>query len=182
MSKLHRFIEENAGYHVVSTTHWRAPVFRDAENAVVVVDALQHIRGRCYLLAYAVMPDHVHAVIFPKANRAISSLMQSLKGYSSRRINLLSGRRGPLWQQSFFDRMIRNERELFETINYIDMNPVVAGLVVQPEDYEFSSALRPELTDLDAFYTDDPIDRETAEAGKPRLPVVAAGVARARRR
>ena len=75
--------------------------------------------------------------------------------------------------------MIRNERELFETINYVDMNPVVAGLVERPEEYEFSSALRPELTDLDAFFADEP---PAAEAGKPRLQVVAAGVARARRR
>jgi hypothetical protein len=95
--------------------------------------------------------------------------MQSMKGYTSRRINLMSHRQGPLWQQSFFDRLIRNEKELFETINYVDMNPVVAGLVERPEEYGFSSALRPELTDLDAFFADEP---PAAEAGKPRLQVV----------
>jgi hypothetical protein len=115
------------------------------------------------------MPDHVHAIVVPRANQQISRLMQSLKGYTSRRINLMSRQQGSLWQQSFYDRIVRDERELFETINYVEMNPVVAGFVGWPEEYPFSSAERPDLTDLDAFFADEP---SAAEAGKPRLQVI----------
>ena len=80
--------------------------------------------------------------------------MQSLKGYTSRIINAKAGRRGPLWQRSFYDRMIRDEPQLLQAIEYVHMNPVVVGLVEDVEAYEFSSAGRPDSVDLEAFYRD----------------------------
>jgi REP element-mobilizing transposase RayT len=100
------------------------------------------------------MPDHFHAVLVPKYPWNISQIMQSVKGYAARRINARRNARGPVWQRSFYDRMIRDEPQLLEAIEYVHMNPVVAGLVVDAEAYEFSSAGRPESVDLEAFYQD----------------------------
>jgi len=155
MSKLQRFNDENTCYHVTTSTQGRRTVLSDAENAHVVVQALQFIRGqRAYLLAYTVMPDHVHAVLVPRNGYTVSQVMQTVKGYVARTINARNGQRGKLWQQSFYDRMIRDEQQLFEAIEYVHMNPVVAGLVVDAEAYEFSSAGRPESVDLETFYRD----------------------------
>lgn len=152
MSKLHRFHDENTCYHVITSTQGRRAIFSDAENAHVVIQALQFIRGqRAYLLAYTVMPDHVHMVLVPRNGHTVSQVMQTVKRYAARTINARHGQRGKLWQQSFYDRMIRSERQLFETIRYVHDNPVVAGLVTDAEAYLFSSAGRPEVVDLEAY-------------------------------
>ncbi len=77
--------------------------------------------------------------------------MKSIKNYVATTINRRMGSKGALWQQSFYDRVIRNEAQLRSTIEYIHQNPATAGLVAEAKSYEFSSA-RPELeTDLEAF-------------------------------
>ena len=157
VAHLKRFYSEGECYHVSSVLRGRAQLLSFPVNAQSLVDALQFQRvERAYLLAYAIMPDHFHAVIAPKNPWAISQVVQSVKGYAARVINVRNGARGPLWQRSFYDRMIRDERQLFQTIEYVHMNPVVAGLVHAPEAYAFSSAGRPESVDLEAFFGTKP--------------------------
>jgi putative transposase len=152
MSKLHRFPIENACYHVVTRTQGRIPFLRDPSNAAVVVDALQFVRGKsAYLLGYAVLPDHLHALLVPIGDVTISSLMHGIKGYSSRALNARQGRRGPLWQRSFYDRAIRSESQLTSALEYIHNNPVIAGFAEAPEQYSFSSAHPKGKTDLELF-------------------------------
>lgn len=155
MAGQRRFQLEGQCYHVSSVVAGRAPILASPVNAQSVVDALQfQRRDRAYLLAYAIMPDHFHAVLVPKHSWNISQVMQSVKGYAARVINARGDVRGQLWQRSFYDRMIRDEAQLFEAIEYVHMNPVVAGLVMKAEEYDFSSAGQPESVDLGAFYRD----------------------------
>jgi hypothetical protein len=65
-------------------------------------------------------------------------------------MNLGSGR-SKVWQQSFYDRAIRDERQLFETIRYIHENPVAACLVASAEEYPYSSAFPGSRSDLGEF-------------------------------
>ena len=149
MARLRLLLEGHA-YHVASVTRDRVPIFRDAPKAQVLIDALQWLRReRSYLLAYVVMPDHFHAVLVPRDSQTISSVMQSVKGYSARCLN--GEGRGSLWQQSFYDRVMRNKRHLVQTVRYIHDNPVVAGLATHPEDYQMSSAFPGAITDLETF-------------------------------
>ena len=144
-----RFPVENQCYHVISATRNRRTTFSVLSNAEVLLEALQFTRNsRALLLAYAIMADHFHAVFVPITPYTLSQVMQTVKGFSSRRINAVTGNRGPIWQRSFFDRGIRDETQLYETISYIHGNPVQAGLVAAPEDYRFSSAGKLEGTDL----------------------------------
>lgn len=152
MAKLHRFLLGNQCYHVASTTRDRVPVFSDPGCASLVVDAVQFVRReRAYVLAYVVMPEHFHALFVPRDGTSISQVMQSIKGYTARLVNEKLARRGPLWQRSFYDRMIRDERQLLETVDYVHMNPVLAGLVEDPRAYPYSSAGQDDLADLHAF-------------------------------
>ena len=65
--------------------------------------------------------------------------MQFLKGGSAFSANKVLDRRGyPFWQDESYDRCIRNEKELKNTINYILQNPVKAGLVQGWEDWPFT--------------------------------------------
>lgn len=150
MAKLHRFLLDNQCYHVVSTTKDRAPVFLDPDCASLVVEAVQFVRRqeRAYVFAYVVMPEHFHAMLVPRGGTSISRIMQSIKGYTARRVNEKLARRRPLWQRSFYDRMLRDERQMLETVNYVHMNPVVAGLAEDPQAYPYSSARGEDLVDL----------------------------------
>ncbi|OGO51991.1 MAG: hypothetical protein A2148_04090 [Chloroflexi bacterium RBG_16_68_14] len=95
MARLHRFLLDNQCYHVITTTRDRAPLFRDAASARVVMDALQFVRReRVYVLAYVVMLEHMHALVVPKAGLTISQVMQTIKGYTARAINARNGKRG----------------------------------------------------------------------------------------
>ena len=152
MTRLHRFLLENQCYHVVTTTRDRRPVFSERNCASVVVEAVQFVRReRAYVLAYVVMPDHLHAMVVPRDGASVSQVMQSIKGYTARRINAELGQRGSLWQRSFYDRMIRDEEQLLDTVNYVHMNPVVGGLAQDPQGYPYSSAGRDDHVDLALF-------------------------------
>jgi hypothetical protein len=79
--------------------------------------------------------------------------MHSLKSYTANRLNRLLGTNGPVWQQSFFDRVIRDEVQLETAVRYIHENPIAAQLVSVPSEYAYSSAHPSASTDLEAFYS-----------------------------
>jgi len=151
MATLRRIILPGYCYHVITVTEGRAPVFTDERNACVVLDALQFLRRRrAYLLGYVLMPDHLHALILPREPWGISQVVKTVKGYSARLINLASGRRGKLWQEEFYERVIRGEAHLLDAVAYLHANPVVAGMVDDPADYAYSSAFPGAQTDVEA--------------------------------
>src|SRR5208337_4191642 len=99
-------------------------------------------RARNRLIAFVVMPNHVHLLIEPKA--PAPKITQYVKGVSARRANELLHRTGqPFWQDESFDRWVRSQREMEKIIRYIEMNPVSANLASEPELFRFSSAFTP---------------------------------------
>ena len=90
------------------------------------------------LHAFAVMSNHVHVLITPLI--PLPKLMQSLKGFSARRANLLLGLTGAFWQKESYDHLVRNDTEFIRIKRYIENNPVRAGLASTPEAFLWSSA------------------------------------------
>jgi REP element-mobilizing transposase RayT len=151
-----REIVEHAGYHTISATRGRQPFFADPLNAEKVVDAIRFASEseRAFVLAYCVMTDHMHLLLVPRGSQTISSVMLDIKRYSAKAINERLGRRGPIWQQSFYDRMIRGDAHLSSTIAYIEGNAVAARLVKEPEEYRFSSASPEGFNDNERFWSE----------------------------
>jgi len=115
-------------------------LLRDQRAAVVVEENWLHFDGQHYrLLAWVVMPNHVHVLVeiwqTPQAQ-----LVKDWKGFSARRINRVLNRRGKLWQDDYWDRYVRDEAHYRKVIHYIESNPVKAGLVKSLEQWPFSSA------------------------------------------
>lgn len=92
------------------------------------------------ITAWVFLPNHWHAIVFPRYPLTISAAMSSVKASSTKRINQMRGDAGVLWQGRFFDRALRTVKEYRETVDYIHWNPVKAGLVERPEDWPWSSA------------------------------------------
>jgi len=116
-------------------------ILRDPGAARIVEDALLHFDGTRYrLLAWVVMPNHVHVVIEVLAGHSLSRTVQSWKTFSARACNQLLDRRGRLWEPDYFDRRIRTEEHLHNVILYVHQNPARAGLVAEPRQWPSSSA------------------------------------------
>lgn len=130
----------------------------DERQARVVQDAFLHFAGTRYvLLAFVVMPSHHHWLFVPddawsvtavKAAKAKNQrpktpreiISHSIQSYTGTVCNRIRGVTGNYWQHETFDHWARDEAEMFRIIQYIENNPVAAGLVDRPEDWKYSSA------------------------------------------
>jgi REP element-mobilizing transposase RayT len=119
---------------------------RDPRIAEVVKGSLHNLDGRKYhLIAFCIMPNHVHLVLTPlpiqgagQSYHFLPGILQSLKGYTARRANQILGRTGPFWQDESYDHVVRDEEELRRVVRYVIYNPVKAGLVEFFEDWRWS--------------------------------------------
>ncbi len=101
------------------------------EIADIIKNTLHYPDGKEYfLICYCIMPNHVHLVFsLLKLNKGISKIMQSIKRVSSLKCNKLLNQKGKFWQEESFDRLVRDDTELYNIINYVTNNSVKAGLV-----------------------------------------------------
>ena len=108
----------------------------------LVLDACRHFDGQRYVLwAAVVMPDHVHLLLQPREQApgkwwSLSSILHSIKSYTAKQINALLERKGAVWQDESFDRIVRDEDEFLEKWNYIRNNPVKSGLAHAAEEWD----------------------------------------------
>jgi REP element-mobilizing transposase RayT len=103
--------------------------FLDMRIAGAMAAALRFREGMHYrLLAWCVMPNHVHVVarLFP--GRELARVVKAWKNFSAKAANQALGRMGRFWQREYYDRMIRNEDEFDRAIRYVLENPTKAGL------------------------------------------------------
>jgi putative transposase len=120
--------------------------------ARMLVEAIQYRDPIQYVLhSFVVMPNHVHMLITPRIN--VSETMQSLKRFTARQANRILGLTGnTFWQDESYDRLVRNGEEFDRIAQYIEMNPVRAGLVARPEEFLWRSpgpiANRPQVGNL----------------------------------
>jgi putative transposase len=117
---------------------------KDARIAECVVEKMH--RGACELgrydlHSYVVMANHVHALLTPWIE--VDRVTKALKGATARFANGILNRKGEhFWQDESFDHWVRSDAQFLRIKNYIERNPVKAGLVARPEDWRWSSAFR----------------------------------------
>ncbi len=126
-----------------------------AEIAGIVSEAMHFRDKKEYeLIAYCIMPNHVHLVICCNEDynagalcsdnqsellsRQLYHILQSLKRFTAQECNKKLGRTGTFWQKESYDHLVRNPKELQNIISYTLQNPVKAGLVENWEDWRFS--------------------------------------------
>lgn len=112
----------------------------DGARDIVMEHILRENEQRIALHCVVVMPDHVHMLFTILETQGtyfpLASIMHGIRGPSSHRINKLLRRTGPVWQQEFFDRLLRYG-EADKTVEYICSNPVNAGLVADEAQYRW---------------------------------------------
>ncbi len=109
--------------------------------AELVENTLLYGDGERYrLIAWCVMPNHVHVLIETFNHWPIPTVVQGWKSFTAKAINRHLGNSGKLWQEDYYDRYIRDDAHLAAIIAYIHNNPVKAGLTTTAEDWPYSSA------------------------------------------
>ena len=102
------------------------------------------------VLAYALMPNHWHLVLWPETDGALSAYVQWLAGAHARNINARHGHIGAAYQRRFTSVPVRDDVHLLTVLRYVESNPVAAGLVRRAEDWPWSSAASPPAVSLTA--------------------------------
>jgi len=88
-----------------------------------MVAAVRHFdRQRYDLFAFVVMNDHVHVLVQPRADSPLESILHSWKSFTARDFQRHRGRFGAVWQDESFDRIVRDENEFWQKIEYIQGN------------------------------------------------------------
>ncbi|HYD38698.1 MAG TPA: transposase [Allosphingosinicella sp.] len=89
--------------------------------------------------AWCLMPNHVHLVLVPSAERGMSAALHRTQGRYARAVNAREKWVGQLWQGRFAS-FVMDEAHLLACARYVELNPVRAGLVARPGDWPWSSA------------------------------------------
>jgi putative transposase len=149
MGTLKRLNLEYYPSFITTKTINNCPFFNNPKNTELIISALYFGRENSWfrLIAFAVMPDHLHVIIVP-VKKNISQAMHGVKSFSSKEINRMNDRNGQVWQPSFKDFTIYTRELLLEKIAYVHNNPVRKGLVLEASEYLFSSANRVYETDI----------------------------------
>lgn len=103
----------------------------------ILADAIRKVRARraLVLAGYVFMPDHWHALLVPGRRYSIDRVMNAIKVSSAHAINRRRGARGRLWHSRYYDRVVRTVKEFHDTLRYMHVNPVTAGLVKEPGEW-----------------------------------------------
>jgi REP-associated tyrosine transposase len=111
---------------------------RDYTQLVATLARMRSRRG-FLLTAWVFLPDHWHAIVYPRSPASISQVIKAVKVSSMIAINRVRHEAGELWQGRFFDHALRTVKEYHETVEYILQNPVRRGLVKHPREWKWSS-------------------------------------------
>jgi putative transposase len=140
MSRLRRLAVSERWFFVTCRGLPRQRILSESEFATLAqVIGARRAEHKSLLTAWVFLPDHWHAIFYGRHPLTISTVMESLQGGATKRINRSREERGLLFQPRFFARALRTVKEYNDRVWYIHLNPVQAGRVTRPEDWPWSS-------------------------------------------
>jgi putative transposase len=140
MARPLRIQYENALYHVTARGNERGAIYRSDRDRMKFMELMKkaYERNGVIIHAYCLMSNHYHLLLeTPYAN--LSETMRDLNGGYTTYFNVKHKRRGHLFQGRYKAIVVEKEAHLVELTRYIHLNPVRAGMVEMPEQYEWSS-------------------------------------------
>jgi REP element-mobilizing transposase RayT len=157
------FDKEGNIYFITTTVMNWDKIFSLGDNYnKIVIDSFKHLLNehQSELIAYVIMPTHIHLIPLMKIGESISDFMREFKKFTSTKIRKLLEEEGynkiveqlrlnangyknqtfKFWMDRFDDVIVITENVLKTKVDYIHYNPVKAGLVAKMEDWKYSSA------------------------------------------
>ncbi|MBV6667797.1 transposase [Xanthomonas euvesicatoria pv. alangii] len=132
----------HSAYLLTTATWQRRAVFADFLIAATACRAFTKATPcDARLLAWVLMPDHVHWLLQLGSDTALSDAVSRMKACSARAANAQRQSRAPVWSRSYHDHALRTDDDLPAAARYIIANPRRAGLVTRAGDYPFWDAV-----------------------------------------
>jgi len=141
MRKKREFLD-GAFYHVTSRTNDKLRIFENRLGRKIMLIVLQAAKDkfRFRLANFCIMPTHIHLLIEPGEGTNLSMIMRWIKTRSARWWNRIHGSIDHVWGSRYFARAVTDPQEFYYIMDYIDQNPVTAGLAPTPADWKASGA------------------------------------------
>ena len=141
MARLPRLTLTDYPHHVILRGNNRQVIFSGESDMRRMLSLLEEhsVAQGVDVHAYVLMGNHLHLLLTPRRDGALSLMMQAVGRSYVRAFNQAQGRTGTLWEGRYRSSLIQTERYLLTCMAYIDLNPVRAGMVGAPEDYPWSS-------------------------------------------
>jgi putative transposase len=162
MARAPRDAQPGAIHHVVNRGNRRTVIFHkpgDYDAFIAVLREAIH-KFRMRLLAFCIMPNHWHLVLWPAEDVSLSAFMQWLTSTHVRRYHAhydLVGT-GHLYQARYRNDVCKDERRLLTTVRYVEANPLAAKLVRRARDWKWSSLALRTSSDAEDILTPCPIE------------------------
>lgn len=149
MPNYKRYFIKNSMVFITIVTKNREPILID--NIALLKNAIKETRYTFKIIAFVILPDHLHIIIKPEKMEEFPKIISSIKYYFSRNYNYskecelslsqINRREKGIWQRRYYDHIIRNEEDLFRHFDYIHFNPM-KHLQIIPKDWKYSSFMR----------------------------------------
>jgi len=141
MPRIRRFVLAGVPHHVTQRGNRREPVFFGDADRTSYLRWLRDYAARHGLdvLAYCLMPNHVHLVVVPATRDALQRALKPLHMRHAQHVNRAKECSGHVWQGRFFSSAL-DETYLWAAIRYVERNPVRARFCSRAEEYAWSSA------------------------------------------
>lgn len=127
-------------YHVIARANRGEFIFEQDETKELFLEVLKEAKKRYSFRVknFCIMGNHVHLLIWPKADENLSKIMQWILSVFAIRFNHLFKLKGHVWYDRFRSVLIDSLRQFVKAFEYISNNPVKAMLVTRPEDYSYN--------------------------------------------
>lgn len=141
MPRLHRLRIPGISQHLVLRGNNRSTIFRADTDYRSLLAILREASQRCSgdVHGYVLMENHVHLLMTPRTPRSIERTMHLVGLRYVRYFNRTYKRTGTLFEGRYRATVVEDERYWITCLRYIELNPVRAGIVRRPEDYQWSS-------------------------------------------
>ncbi len=142
MARIARIVGAGYPHHIVERGNNRERVFVKPKHYEKYLSFLMKYseEKQAAILAYCLMPNHVHLLVRPSGGETLAKMMQGVTLSYSKYFNKEQGRTGRVWECRYYSTVIDGDSYLWTVSKYIENNPVRAGIVKKPEDYPYSSA------------------------------------------
>jgi putative transposase len=131
-------------YFVTTCTFRRRAILASKEVAGILIDEWQSAQDRhgWTIGRYVIMPDHVHFFCSAELDaKSLPVFMQAWKQWTSKRMARELSFSGNLWQEQFFDHVLRSTESYSQKWDYVRENPIRAGLVTKIEDWPWQGEI-----------------------------------------
>lgn len=141
MGRNARCVVAGLGYHITQRGTNREPVFFSNGDRGHYLELIREnlCDAGVRVLAYSLMSNHVHMVAVPSAADSLAVLFRRVHGRYAQYLNVRRRRSGHLWQSRYYSCPL-GANHLGRALQYVERNPVRAGMVARPEAYPWSSA------------------------------------------